>query len=206
MFNGILIDQLTGEKADLSEILDRLSPRDMWNGEFLAHPDSDWFETARTVINSNDYLYFGVAFPDSNVIINQASPDTNGIAPNSQIDGVVSSYVNSLLISMTVTSLQSEGIAIRSFDKKTDWDMAQGEFVEGNLIGEYEGLADTTLPPVDTRLNQVIPGQYFFPVPYLIGGNGELGVSVINLSASYNIAQVFFNFAIPKTSFKKRIK
>jgi hypothetical protein len=197
MIKGTLIDARDGQLADLAEVLDRLPPRDMWVGHYLDYPDLDPLEPARTIINSNDYLFYGVAFPDSQ-LLNIGSPQ-QGIPPNQQLDGIVTSYKNAILVSIRVTSLAAPGVAIRIYDNFTKVDFFQGEFIDANTVGEYDSLPDNTLPAIDTTLNP--PGfifqPYYFPCPVPVGGDGSLGVSVINLSSNYNVAQVFFNFAIP---------
>ena len=187
-----------GKPVVLSEALDRYSPRDIWAGELANYyPGSDWFAVARTVTECRGYYYQGVPFPSRDKLLGSGNPATYGLPPNQQTDGTLNVQPGALLVSITATSLASDGFQFRVFDKSTLWELVYGEFIDNYALGQFDTAVDAALPPIDTRLDGKLVGQYFLQTPFPIGGNGELNVSMVNLSASYNVAQILFGFAVP---------
>lgn len=199
-----IVDKLTGDYVSLSENLDMLYPRDAQAAELRIYPDIDPLTVSRNIVDSRGYTYLGVPFPSSSILVN-ANPSIAGIAPNAQIDGVITVPEGSLLISIVCTSLQPSGFQVRLYDKQIEQDIFYGEFASNWIIGTWDmnPLCDTPVNPVNTGIPidavgvPNFTGQMFVPSAYPMIGAGILNVSITNLANAYNICQILVNFAVP---------
>lgn len=181
----------SGDIANLTNWFDRISPLDMRSIEMNQYPTSDQYLIARNIIDCRGYCYTGTPFPTVDMLINQANPSLNGLAPKASVEGSVNVPEGSILTKITCTSLQPEGFSFRIFDKPTEQDLFYSEFATNYMVGN-----NTSNPYQE---NQGIVGQYYVMGLVTASPISIFGVNVINRSANYNICQLLLEWAIPGT-------
>lgn len=160
---------------------------DLWTGTDLL------LDQSRAILDSDNYIYQGIAFPkDQDIFLTQGQT----------FSGSLNLTPYSFLVSLTGWNGNDNQFTLRIFDKGAQTDLYYGQFGWfPTVISNMEGGINMGQP---LRISQRdIPyGPYYFRDPLIILPPGVLQIQVTNVSNLPNFGagamQMLFGLAVPK--------
>ena len=169
------------------------------NGAYDLNAGTDMLlDLPRHILESDAYIYQGVAFPKAQDIV---------IGPQQSFSGSLNLTPFSYLVSLTGWSGNGNQFTVRIFDKNAQTDLYYGQFgwlptVISNMIGPNQGNMGQFIFQGDQ--NKPF-GPFFFRDPLIILPPGILQVQVTNVSLNQyflqqGLLQMLFGIAVPKST------
>jgi hypothetical protein len=161
------------------------------NGAYDLNAGTDMLlDLPRQILDSEAYMYQGVAFPKGADISFQ---------PSQTFSGSINLTPYSYLVSLAGYSGNINQFTLRIFDKNAQTDLYYGQFawfptVVGNMSGTNMGASI----PMGTPNKPF--GPFLFRDPVIILPPGVLQVQLTNVSGSPAVLQMLFGTAVPKTT------
>lgn len=152
-------------------------------------------DQSRYILNSDAYLFQGVAFPKGQDVF---------LDPGQTFSGTLNLTPYSYIVSLTGWTGNGNQFTLRIFDKGAQTDFYFRQFawfptVISNMQGGFNNGEPLPIDKWDTPF-----GPYFFRDPMIVLPPGVLQLQVTNVSTDptfgANIVQLLFNVAVPKST------
>jgi hypothetical protein len=144
-------------------------------------------DLSRLVIDSDNYYWSGVAFPNR---------DNTAFGPGATFAGNVAIQPYSYITSLTVFSDQVEGFKLRIYEKGSKSDIFGGQFCFDTICGSVMEAVFPGATPADTPF-----GPHFLISPFIVLPPGSLQIEITNLNQVVDgaVIQIMLSCAVPVT-------